>query len=208
MIQFAKVARTATVTAALVLGVLAPVLAQGQPMPSYASPDSAPPPNQSGPPSYGQNWEVIEGRIAGIPGKYDIDVRDSHGYIDHIRLHDGTIITPTGLTLSVGMGVRVFGVNQGQVFAANQIDTPYQNYGYAYPAYGAYSAYPAWGYGGAYPWWGGIGIGIGVGWGGYYGGWRGWGCCGGWGYRGWSGWGGYHGWGGGGWHGGGWHGWR
>jgi hypothetical protein len=40
------------------------------------------------------------------------------------------------------MRVTIMGYNRGHVFAANQIDTPYQDYGFAYPAYPPYAAYP------------------------------------------------------------------
>lgn len=43
-----------------------------------------------------------------------------------MRLHPGTIISPTGLTLAPGMVVSVLGYNAGSYFAANQIDTPYR----------------------------------------------------------------------------------
>jgi hypothetical protein len=167
------------------------LVAQAQPLPSYASPDTqrapAPP---APPPSYAHNEEQISGRISSIPGKYDIEIRDSRGYIDRVRLRDGTVINPTGIRLATGMSVTVFGVNRGQVFEASEINTPYNVYGYAYPAYGPYPAYPVtwWGYSGyPYPYYGGVvGIGIGIGWSGYYGGWRGY-----YGYRGWAG---YRGW--------------
>lgn len=190
----------------MVLAGVTPMLAQAQGMPSYATPDTAPqnqppPPPNAPPPSYAHQDQVISGRISSIPGKYDIEIRDANGYIDRVRLIDGTVINPTGLRLAVGMSVQVHGVNIGQVFQANEIDSPYQMYGYAYGPYAAaYPVYPYWGYAG-YPYWGwgGIGIGIGIGWSGYYGGWRGYyggwrGGWGGWGYGYHGGWGGYRGW--------------
>lgn len=128
-------------TAALFVGATAPALAQQ--LPSYAVP--APPPTPEQKPSYAVNEEFVAGRIASIPGKYDIEVRDNRGFIDRIRLRDGTIITPTGLKLAVGMSVRVFGTNKGEVFEARQIDTSYSVYGYPYYGYGYYGyAYRGW----------------------------------------------------------------
>ncbi len=113
------------------------------------------------PPSYAQNSteEVIRGRIAAMPGTYDMVVRDDRGFDDNVRLHQGTIINPTGLTLAVGMTVRVYGYNEGKYFSANEIDTPYT---YAGPLYYPYPySYPGYYYPG-YSW----GLGWGWGWGG------------------------------------------
>jgi hypothetical protein len=203
MKRFVNIVWKATAGAALMAGLVAPAFAQAQQLPSYATPDApaqgAPPAPPAPPPSYAAHEEQVAGRISAIPGKYDLEVRDARGFIDKIRLRDGTVINPTGVRLATGMSVTVFGVNRGQVFEANQIDTPYTispGYAYApYPAYYAYGAYPYPYYPYGYGPWGGIGIGIGIGWNGYFGGWRGY-------YGGWRG--GYYG----GWHGGGWHGWR
>jgi hypothetical protein len=160
----------AAVSAALVVAACIPAVTDaqtaGQPIPSYARPsDDA----------------VISGRISAITGKYDIEVRDDRGYIDHVALHDGTIINPTGLQLAVGMSVRILGYNRGEVFAANEIDTPYASYPgyvvapaypaypYPYPAYFGFGYAPFFGYG---PYWGPR-AGVTIGWGGYYGGWYG-----------------------------------
>jgi len=67
----------------------------------------------------------IRGRIVDFDGGYSVQVRDENGYIDRVQLHEGTIINPTGLTLAPGMIVSILGYNAGQVFAANEIDTPY-----------------------------------------------------------------------------------
>jgi hypothetical protein len=130
-------------------------------------------------PSYGNADEVIQGRIASFDGGYNLQLRDDRGFIDNVRLRQGTVINPTGLRLAPGMAVTIHGVNQGSVFAANEIDTPYQSYGaalvpYAYPAYPyVYPAYPYPVYGYPYGPQFSIGIGIGVG--------RGWGWGGAWG---------------------------
>lgn len=80
-------------------------------------------------PSYSQpsNEESVHGRVASIPGKFDLTVRDDRGFIDYVHLHPGTIITPIGLTLVPGMTVTIIGSNRGKNFAANEIDTPYTN---------------------------------------------------------------------------------
>jgi hypothetical protein len=57
-------------------------------------------------------------------GSYDLGLRDDGGYYDNVRLHDGTIIFPIGLTLRPGMRVRIVGFNEGAAFTANEIDGP------------------------------------------------------------------------------------
>jgi len=103
------------------LCMMLPLAAQAQDVPSYATQ----------PYSADQN---IHGRVVGFDGGYDLSVRDEKGYVDNVRLHPGTIINPTGLTLAPGMVVSVIGYNAGSYFSANQIDTPYQFYG-DYPYY-------------------------------------------------------------------------
>jgi len=120
------VMHSAALGAALLIG-LATSAAAADPMPSYAR----------------GGEEAIRGRVSGFDGKYDLYVRDERGFVDHVRLHDGTIINPTGLRLSQGMRVRIYGHTDGQTFAANEIDTPY-TVAYAYPGYPYY----------AYPWYG------------------------------------------------------
>jgi hypothetical protein len=120
--------------------------------PSYAVP--APPPAPGD--------EAIHGRVASFDGGYNLRVNDDRGYIDNVRLRQGTIINPTGLTLAPGMIVTIRGVNTGSTFTANQIDTPYQTYGaaYAYPVYPyAVYGYPYYGY----PWGPRISVGFGFG---------------------------------------------
>jgi hypothetical protein len=126
-------------------------------------------------PSYAANGgETIHGRVSSSGGKYDLFVRDDRGYVDHVVLHDGTIINPTGFELASGDTVTIFGRDDGHVFQADEIDTPYsggepneydtsQNvyqYGVGYP--GGY------GYGYRYPY-GYLGFGAGVYFGGGYG---------------------------------------
>jgi len=116
-------------------------------------------------------------------------MHDDKGYTDHITLHQGTIINPTGIRLVEGMHITVYGNADGPTFQANQIDvSPPQQYAYGgsggafYPGggyggggyypYGGYGGYgnPYYGYGyGGYPYgWGwpwGWGFGLGVNWG-------------------------------------------
>jgi hypothetical protein len=104
------------------IGILAglmlvlPVAARAQGVPSYATTPVA-------------QDQDIHGRITSFDGGYNVAVRDERGYIDNVRLHPGTIINPTGLTLAPGMVVSVLGYNAGSYFSANQIDTPYTYYG-------------------------------------------------------------------------------
>jgi hypothetical protein len=83
--------------------------------------------------------ETIRGRIDRFDGKYGLQVRDDRGFIDNVEMRQGTIINPTGLQLQPGMAVTILGFNRGQVFAANEIDTPYVSYGFVPVAYPYYS---------------------------------------------------------------------
>jgi hypothetical protein len=131
-----NLSKIATLSLGLALAASAfPSVASAQNRPSYATADE----------------DTVHGRIVSMPDQYDISVRDEKGYVDRVRLHQGTIINPTGLSLHPGMTVTVLGVNSGDVLAANEIDTPY-NYVPAYvgpyaPAYYAYPAYPVYPYG-------------------------------------------------------------
>ena len=93
--------------------------------------------------------EQIQGTIQSINGTWNITVLDANGYLDNVGLHQGTIINPTGLTLAPGMSVTILGYTDGNVFEANEIDTPYQ---YAGPLptpvyYGPGWWYPGFAYG-------------------------------------------------------------
>jgi hypothetical protein len=93
-------------------------------------------------PSYGSDEEVVRGRIAAFDGAYDLQLRDDRGFIDNVRLQQGTIINPTGIRLAAGMSATIYGVNSGTYLTANEIDTPYDAYG-AVPPYPVYPyAYP------------------------------------------------------------------
>lgn len=69
--------------------------------------------------------QTIHGHILAVDGPFNIRIRDDQGYEDYVELHQGTIITPTGITLTVAMEVKVLGYTNGTVFEANEIDTPY-----------------------------------------------------------------------------------
>jgi hypothetical protein len=79
-------------------------------------------------PTYATQDQQIHGRVISFDGAYTLKVRDDQGYVDTVELHQGTIINPTGITLSPGMVVSVDGYNAGSFFAANEVDTPYTFY--------------------------------------------------------------------------------
>jgi hypothetical protein len=124
-----------------ILAALIALTAAAIPVGSFAQSEAA-----AAPPTYGRATdESVKGRVESFDGAYSLLVRDDRGFIDNVRLHPGTIINPTGIRLSPGMSVTVYGVNRGPEFAANEIDTPYDTYGAAYPVYSPY------GYGYPYP---------------------------------------------------------
>ena len=79
-------------------------------------------------PTYATQDQQIHGRVISFDGAYTLQVRDDQGYVDNVQLHQGTVINPTGITLSPGMVVSVDGYNTGSAFAANEVDTPYTFY--------------------------------------------------------------------------------
>jgi hypothetical protein len=106
--------KAAATAAALAIATLATPLAAsaqaagpGGPVPSYAA---------------ASKDQSVRGIVANYDGKYVLQVRDRAGYLDNVRLHQGTIINPTGLPLQNGMRVIVYGYNAGQTFAANEVD--------------------------------------------------------------------------------------
>ena len=138
---------------ALMLSLLCPhtVLAQqSQPLPSYAKP------------GYSNAEQTIKGRVTIVNGTY-MEIADTNGYVDRVQLHQGTIINPTGIRLEPGMTVTILGHTSGNMFLANQIDTPYHyDSAYAPYPYGPYPYYP-------YPYYGppvyfGLGFGFHHGW--------------------------------------------
>jgi hypothetical protein len=146
-------------------------------------------PSYSLPPPTYANRPSIKGTINGFDGQWVVYMHDQKGYTDHITLHQGTIINPTGIKLLEGMKLTVYGSADGSTFQADRIDVAYSPYSPYYssdgnPAYGygyggGYGGYPYYGYGGGYGYpyygWGGwpwLGVGFGWGWG-----WPGFGCC-------------------------------
>ena len=138
------------------------------PRPSYALPE----------PTYAQK-DYIRGTLNGFDGQWIVYMHDAHGYNDHISLHQGTIINPTGTRLVEGMQVVVYGYSDHGTYQANRVDvlnwqafSPYPGYNVGY-GYGGYYGYPYYGgiypgyYGGWYPYGFGLGLGLGLGWGGY-----------------------------------------
>ena len=213
----------AVVGAAIFLASSVPAFAQESP---YGEPPPQQPPVQQPPlqqpPQHLPTYAVptptyslggaIKGMVTGFDGQWIVYMRDDRGFDDHITLHQGTQINPTGIRLLEGMRVAIWGYADGPTYQANRIDVtnaPQAYYGYGgYPFYGyGYGGYPygygyggyPYGYGYGYPYgWGwpwGLGLGLGINWG--------WG----WGY-GWHPWSGYrpygyyHPWGGWGYHGG------
>ena len=78
-------------------------------------------------PSFGQPLgnQTLEGVVVRfVPGTYELGLRDDNGFLDNVWLHDKTIIFPIGITLQLGMRVRILGFNRGSAFTANEIDGP------------------------------------------------------------------------------------
>jgi hypothetical protein len=120
-----------------IIGLVSPLAAHAQDLPSYARPGIR------------SDDETIRGRIQSIDGTFHITVLDERGFVDSVQLHQNTIINPTGLTLAPGMSVTISGYNAGSSFDANEIDAPY-TYGGSYPPpayYGPGWWYPGFGYG-------------------------------------------------------------
>ncbi len=139
-----QILSTALVVAALAL----PLAAQAADAPSYTMPSGD---------------DSVHGVISGFNGKYGLTVRDSHGYIDNVTMHQGTIINPTGLALQPGMQVAILGHAEGDTFAANEIDTPVQLQDIVPGGYG-YGYYPATDYSFGFGWGRSGGFRGGVGW--------------------------------------------
>jgi hypothetical protein len=113
MLGFRLLSRRLAAGAAALALTFVPLAALAQDVPSYARP------------AVSNADETIHGRIRSVDGAFNISVDDDRGFIDSVQLHEGTIINPTGLTLSEGMSVTILGVNAGDTFDANEIDTPY-----------------------------------------------------------------------------------
>lgn len=117
-----KALRSVAVVAGVVSLAAVPAIAFAQdPIPSYATQDQS-----------------IKGTVVSYDGTYSLHVRDDRGFIDNVKLHQGTIINPTGLRLEPGFSVTITGHPDGNAYVANQIDTPY----YYEPGITYYPAYP------------------------------------------------------------------
>jgi hypothetical protein len=82
---------------------------------------SAMPPAPSEP--AGARTHVV-GTITDFHGKYGIVVRDVHGALVTVQLHQGTVIQPVGLRLERGMVIALTGTASAGAFAADRVDVP------------------------------------------------------------------------------------
>jgi hypothetical protein len=138
MIPHRTTARQLLAPALALFGLVAPLAAQAQSLPSYARPEVGSGTEQS-----------IRGRIQSVDGAFHVMLLDDRGFVDSVQLDQRTVINPSGLTLAPGMTVTIAGCNAGSTFDANQIDAPYPYTG-AYPTpvyYGPGWWYPGFGYG-------------------------------------------------------------
>jgi hypothetical protein len=175
---------------------------QEQPYPQQEQPYPQQGPSYALPPPTYANRPSIKGTITSFDGQWIVYMHDQKGYTDHITLHQGTIINPTGIKLLEGMKVTIYGQADGSTFQADRVDVAYSPYSPYYgsdgsPAYGyGYGGYPYYGYGGygyggygygygsPYGWGGWPWLGVGLGWGWGWGWPGGFGCCGFPGFRG------------------------
>jgi hypothetical protein len=93
--------------------------------------------------------QIVTGIIDDFSGKYGLTLRDDRGYLDNVRLHQGTVIEPTGTQLRAGMHVTLIGHPEGRVFVVDEVDVPQSEA--APPAYvspfAPYPDYVPYGYG-------------------------------------------------------------
>jgi hypothetical protein len=181
------------------LALTVPAAALAQQSQQYGSQPTYAQPQQPPPPPYGHQ-ETVKGTVSGFDGQWIVYMKDDRGYTDHVTLHQGTIINPTGIKLLQGMKITIYGYANGSTFEANRVDVAYSPYS---PYYGG-NGEPAYGYGDSGYGYGdnGYGYGGGYGSGGYGDGGYGYGAYGGWPYLslgvnwgwGWGGWG-WPGWG-------------
>jgi hypothetical protein len=132
--------------------------------------------------SHNRSGETVRGTIATLTGNGDLYLRDDRGFVDHVTLHQGTVIEPTGFELGSGDVVTISGQNAGSVLRADEIDAAPSDdasinasapvdydQGYAVDAYpdGGYYPYGYYGYPYGYDYGVGIYFGGGYGRGGY-----------------------------------------
>ena len=125
----------ASIIAACVLALSCATVVSAQDVPSYARPDAP--------------QETIAGRILAVDGAFHLTLRDARGFVDEVQLRANTVIAPVGLALAPGMDVTIVGSNGGDVFVADEIDTPYSYDGEIPPPayYGDGWWYPGFAYG-------------------------------------------------------------
>jgi len=85
-----------------------PLAAAADTLPSYAT--------------HNRGGETIHGTITSLSSAGDLYVRDDRGFVDHVALHQGTVIEPTGFELGSGDVVTISGQNGGSVLRADEID--------------------------------------------------------------------------------------
>jgi len=104
-------------------------------------------------PSYAASDETIQiqGFVSSISGR-DVTLRDERGFLDHVVLHDGTVINPTGMEIASGQALTIHGHVDGNVFDASEIDADANSYASAPYAVDTYVPYfdPYYGYGYGY----------------------------------------------------------
>lgn len=96
--------RTAALAGAIALSLATPLLANAEPQ------------------------RVVAGTVVDFHGKYGLVVRDAHGALAEVTLHQGTIIKPVGLRLERGMKVIILGQAANETFAAGEIDAPLEQW--------------------------------------------------------------------------------
>jgi len=147
MVERKPLRRTVAALAAFMAATLR--AAAADPLPSYATADQA---------------TQIHGSVSSI-NQRDLTLRDDHGFLDHVVLHDGTVINPTGTEIAPGQVLTIYGRSEGDAFSASEIDAaadtyapvadpadpyvpyfdpyfdPYFGYGYGYGAFGGTSVF-------------------------------------------------------------------
>jgi len=99
----------ATMAGVFAIALVAPLAASAQP-PAPTAPAGA--------------RAHLIGTITDFHGKYGVVVRDAHGALVTVQLHQGTVIEPVGLRLERGMVVVLAGTAETGAFAADRVDVP------------------------------------------------------------------------------------
>ena len=101
------IVRAAALGAVALLGA-SPLTAGADPQPSYSTGGAQP--------------EAIQGTIYQITSRYTLTLQDDRGFIDSVTIRNGTIITPTGLSLGSGQVATILGHTDGKTFDADEVD--------------------------------------------------------------------------------------